>query len=209
MSQVVTPGHVRLVLPGAWVNVPLVSPEAAKTFAQRVMRQQVGRDDRLARLRRDGVQQICDLANKARASGAHTLAMATEIAPGVPFAASLVGRDVEWPEVEVESDEVAVRLGRAFPGSELRELPAGVAARTRASGVLRGKEEQASSVEVLYRIPRPDSDRLLALRFTAPDFGSADTIAQLFDAIAGSVEFVRRRVGAHVGAAAPHQEGED
>lgn len=209
MSQVVTPGHVRLVLPGAWVNVPLGSPEAAKTFAQRVMRQQVGRDDRLARLRRDGVQQICELADKARASGAHTLAMATEIAPGVPFAASLVGRDVDWPEVEAEDgDDDAARLGRAFPGSELRELPAGVAARTRTAGVLRGKDEQASSVEVLYRIPRPDSDQLLTLRFTAPDFGSSDTIAQLFDAIAGSVEFVRRRVGAGVGAPAPHGEGE-
>lgn len=214
MTQVVTPGHVRLVLPGAWVNVPLATPEATKSFAQRAMRQQVGRDDRLARLRRDGVQQICDLADKARASGAHTLAMATEIAPGVPFAASLVGRDVDWPETQPEAqpetpteadEDAAARLARAFPGSEIRAIPAGAAARVQSSGVLRGSEEQTSSVDVLYRIPRPDSDQLLALRFTAPDFGSADTIAELFDAIAGSVEFVRRRIG--VGPGAVPEEG--
>lgn len=209
MSQVVTPGHLRIVLPGSWVHVPLANPEATKTFAQRVMRQQVGRDDRLARLRRDGVQQICELAEKARVSQAHTLAMATEIAPGIPFAASLVGRDEDWPEPEAgasQDEDLATRLLASFPGSEILEIPAGVAARVQSSGVLRGKEEQTSSVEVLYRIARPDSDRLLVLRFTAPDLGSPGTIAQLFDAIAGSVEFVRRRIGAVLDAAEPGSE---
>lgn len=204
MTQVSTPGYVRLVLPGAWVNVPLSSPEASKAFAQRVLRQQVGRDDRLARVRRDGAQQICDLADKARAMGAHTLAMATEIAPGVPFAASLVGRDIDWPDLDPESEvppaaagpesDVTERLRVAYPAGEIRTIAAGVAVRQQLRDVLRGQEEQTTSVSVSYRIPRPDSDRLLMLQFTAPDFGRPDTIAELFDAIAGSVEFTRRLV---------------
>lgn len=201
MTQVRTPGHIRIVLPGAWVNVPLASAEASRSFAQRAVRQQVGRDDRLARVRRDAVQQMCDLADQARALGAHTLAMALEIAPGVPFSASLVCRDVPWPDAggdtgPEEDAAPAARLARAFPGSELRELPAGPASRQQGAGVLRGKEEQMTSVDVAYRIPRPDSDQLLNVRFTAPDLGRPDVIVELFDAIVGSIEFTRRRLGA-------------
>ncbi|NLF04424.1 MAG: hypothetical protein GX593_05405 [Actinomycetales bacterium] len=216
-GQVTTPGHVRLVLPGSWVNVPLVDPDTTKAFAQRVVREQVGRDDRLARVRRDAVQQVCDLAENALSMHAHTLALALEIAPGVPFAASMVGRDVEWPDGdeddvvpvgaagpssdqtaraagETDETDIEARLAAAYPGAELRALPAGAAARMQESGVLKGKDEQTSSVSVLYRIPRPDSDRVLALRFTAPDIGRPEIIAQLFDAIAGSVEFTRERL---------------
>ena len=215
-AQVSTPGFLRLVLPGSWVNVPLEDPEVTKAFAQRIVRDQVGRDDRLARARRDAVQQVCELADKARSTGAHTLALELEIAPGIPFAASMVGRDVDWPDVagapedggpataphdgtsqDVAHDDApdpAARLAAAFPGSELRELPAGVGARQLETGVLRGQEEETTSLSVLYRIPRPDADRLLALRFTAPDLGRPEIIGQLFDAIAGSVEFTRERV---------------
>jgi len=211
-AQVTTPGYVRLVLPGSWVNVPLADPEVTRAFAQRIVRDQVGRDDRLAKVRRDAVQRVCELADTARTSRAHTLALALEIAPGVPFAASMVGRDVDWPDAgqspgpeghdgaappETAADgepDVAGRLAAAFPGAELRELPAGLGVRQQEAGTLRGQEEQTSSLAVLYRIPRPDSDRLLALRFTAPDLGRPEVIGQLFDAIAGSVEFTRERV---------------
>ena len=226
-AQVSTPGFLRLVLPGSWVNVPLEDPEVTKAFAQRIVRDQVGRDDRLARARRDAVQQVCELADKARSTGAHTLALALEIAPGIPFAASMVGRDVDWPDVagaapeggapeggapegggptttpdggvpesvaHDDAPDAAARLAAAFPGSELRDLPAGVGARQVETGVLRGQEEETTSLSVLYRIPRPDADRLLALRFTAPDLGRPEIIGQLFDAIAGSVEFTRERV---------------
>ena len=208
-GQVTTPGFLRVVLPGSWVNVPLEDPELTRAFAQRIVRDQVGRDDRLARARRDAVQQVCELADKARTTGAHTLALALEIAPGIRFAASMVGRDVDWPDSIGEAgppsgavpdpiphagQDPAARLAAAFPGAELRELPAGPAARQHESGTLRGQEEQTSSISVLYRIPRPDSDQLLALRFTAPDLGRPEIIGQLFDAVAGSVEFTRERV---------------
>ena len=196
-AQVTTPGFLRLVLPGSWANVPLERPDVTKAFAQRLVRDQVGRDDRLARARRDAVQQVCELGDKARATGAHTLALALEITPGIPFAASMMGRDVDWPD-DVDgardTEDPAGRLAAAFPGSELRELPAGVAARQVETGVLRGHEEETTSLSVMYRIPRPDSDRLLALRFTAPDLGRPEIIGELFDAIAGSVEFTRERV---------------
>lgn len=213
-GQVTTPGHIRVVLPGAWANVPLPDAETTRAFAQRLVRDRVGRDDRLASVRRDAVNQLCDTADKARASGSHTLAIALEIVPGVPFAASMVARDTPWPSDGARTapagedapaddapaldpaapEDVVARLEREFPGAEIVELPAGPAARTHETGVIQGKEETATSVSVAYRIPRPDSGELLHVRFTGPDVGRPELIAQLFDAIAGSVEFTRSRV---------------
>ena len=103
-------------------------------------------------------------------------------------------RDPEDGSAEPPQDESnAERLARAFPGAEVVELVSGPATRTRESGVLRGTAEETSSVSVAYRIPRPDSDDLLHLRFTGPDMGRPDLVAQLFEAVAGSVEFTRRR----------------
>ncbi len=216
-GQVTTPGHIRIVLPGAWAAVPLVDPEGTRKFAQRLVRERVGRDDRLAKVRREATEQLCATADKARAAMAHTLAIALEIVPGVPFAASMVGRDVAWPagpEGEADDDEVpddgahaddavpdglpldpvAARLTSAYPDGELVELPSGFAVRTQEAGVLHGGEESTPSVSVLYRIPRPDADAVLTLRFTGPDLGRPELIATLFDAVAGSVEFTRERL---------------
>lgn len=196
-DQVTTSGLIRIVLPGEWANIPLADAEVTRKFVSRLVRERVGRDDRLASVRRDAVGQLCDTADKARATRAHTLAIALEIVPGVPFAASMVARDSPWPTAEpvVEPAPTAPeRLALAFPAAEVVELPAGLAARWREAGVIQGHEEQTTSVSVEYRIPRPDSDDLLHIRFTGPDVGIPDVIVQLFDAIAGSVEFTRERV---------------
>lgn len=199
-GQVRTPGHIRMVLPGEWAHVPLADAETTRAFAQRLVKARVGRDDRLASVRRDAVTQLCETADKARASGSHTLAVALELVPGVPFAASMVGRDAKWPsdldagEPGSEEIEPAERLARDFPTAEVVELRSGPAARTVESGVLRGKEQEIASVSVAFRIPRPDSDDLLTLRFTGPDMGRPELIAKLFEAVADSVEFTRRRV---------------
>ena len=195
-AQVTSTGHFRLVLPGQWAHVPLGSEDVTTAFARRLVRERVGRDDRLARVRRDAVEQVTDAAAKAREAGAHTLAIALEIVPGVPFAASLLGRDVPWPDsspsVDPNEDRKA-RLTSAFPNSEVVDLPAGPSARSLESGVLRGNEETTTSVSVTHRVPRPDADALLSLRFTGPDIGRPELIAQLFDAVAESVEFMRAR----------------
>lgn len=203
-GQVTTPGHIRVVLPGAWADVPLADPGTTRKFAQRLVRERIGRDDRLASVRRDAVVQLCDTADKARSSGCHTLAIALEIVPGVPFAASMVARDTPWPEDPgptgaLEGDsaaepDVAARLARTFPASQVVELPAGPAARLQEAGVLRGKDEETASVSLSFRLARPDSDDLLNIRFTGPDVGRPELIAQLFEAIAGSIEFTRERL---------------
>lgn len=62
-----------------------------------------------------------------------------------------------------------------------------------------GTEEEsaeASDAEVVYRLPRIDSDDLLLMRFTAPAMGENELIASLFDAMADSLEWVRARVRA-------------
>ena len=203
--QVTSPGHLRIVLPGEWASIPLEDPEVTRKFAQRLVRTRVGRDDRLAAARREAVAQVCDAADKAREFEAHTLAIALEIVPGVPFPASMVGRDLPWPLEEDPAEYLTLpeRLARSFEKAEIVELPSGPAGRWREAGVLQAGEQQTSSVSVEYRIPRPDSDELLHLRFTAPDSGIPDIIAQLFDAIAVSVEFTRERVVA----AGPSVEG--
>lgn len=214
-TQVRTAGDFRIVLPGTWLRVPLDEDDRVRVFARAAVIDAVGRSDRLASLRRDAVTRVVDLARQTRESGAHTLLMATQMLPGVPFSASVVGRDVPWPTPVAPStpavasavadsgdpapagaasgqDAMRDRLEAAYPGREIRDLRSGPAVRELSHGVLRGKEEEIPSLQLAYWIPRPDSDELLHIRFTTPTAGVDAPVAAFLDAVADSISWLEQ-----------------
>jgi hypothetical protein len=86
-----------IVLPGTWVSLPMGDDAAAEREIASLVRRQVGRNDRLARVRRDARDQLRGMIETARAAGAFRVGLSLEILPGVPFPAAMILSYQDWP----------------------------------------------------------------------------------------------------------------
>jgi hypothetical protein len=194
--------QVRVIVPGTWVNIPLDSPEKAGAFIKRLVRDQVGPADRLARIRRQTVEEVFGTARDAALIGVHTYLMSLELAPGVPFPAALLMADNDWPpEVRplVADGDFAGALKLAYPEGEVAVQSNGLPA-ARVAEMTQGQAgDGEEAVEVLtmrleYHMPHPaDSSKLLLVRVSVPDIPSAEPFAMLFDEIVDSIMFLDDR----------------
>ena len=66
----VAPGEYSIVLPGTWAQIPLTSERDATMRITALVKKQVGRNDRLARHRREVRDQLVDVARKVIAGDA-------------------------------------------------------------------------------------------------------------------------------------------
>ena len=62
------PGGMRIVLPGSWTRIPLEDPEQTVAFVKRFVKRQTGKADRLAKVRRETVQDLLASARDAARS---------------------------------------------------------------------------------------------------------------------------------------------
>ncbi|WP_394770565.1 hypothetical protein [Lacisediminihabitans sp.] len=179
-----------IVLPGTWASLPLGNDEAAEREIAALVRRQVGRDDRLARLRRDAKEQLRGMVAAARLAGAFRVGIALEILPGVPFPAAMILDYAPWPVPESpEQPDRAERLRALFPSAEILELGSGTAARTAAASVLRAGSESTADVKLQYWLPTREGDRLLHITVDAPTGGNTELYTDLFDAIVDSIRW--------------------
>jgi len=86
-----------IILPGTWYWIPVDDGEEIRKQCRLVIRRQLGVSDRLASRRREVAEQLVAAAKDAKAAGAVSFAMALELAPGVPFPASLMMNFSDWP----------------------------------------------------------------------------------------------------------------
>lgn len=195
-------GRLRVVVPGTWANVPLEDPERATLYIRRLVRERVGTADRLARLRREAVQEMLVTAREAAQSGVHTYLVALELLPGVPFPAAMLIRDLPWPadaQHSVDQGDLQAALTVLAPAGEHADLRTGPSART--VEMVEGRtDETADGVDVLtmrleYHVPYPDASRVLVVRVSVPDIPSAEPFATLFDEIVDSITFVDTLAG--------------
>ncbi|MFC8799360.1 hypothetical protein ACFT2C_16620 [Promicromonospora sp. NPDC057138] len=194
--------EVRVIVPGTWVSIPLDSPEKAGAFIKRLVRDQVGPADRLARMRRQAVEEVFGTARDAAQIGVHTYLMSLELAPGVPFPAALLMADDEWPastRTLVEAGDLEGALKLAYPEGEVAVQSNG----SPAARIVEMTQGQAGdgeeAVEVLtmrleYHMPHPaDPSKMLFVRVNVPDIPSAEPFAMLFDEIVDSIMFLDDR----------------
>lgn len=189
-------GDLRIILPGTWVRVPLDSQDVATAFAKRLIKQQMGSADRLARSRREAVQELVSSAREAVGIGVHTYLMSLEILPGVPFPSALLLRDEPWPDESREhaaAGDFKQALAVGFPGSEVANRATGpVARRWEMARHSVGEGDDAEvflTLRLEYFLAVPGGAGVLMARANVSNIPGAEPFATLFDEIIDSITF--------------------
>lgn len=183
--------ELSIVLPGTWGIVSLESPEASTRSIVALIKSRVGRDDRLARTRRELRDDLEGVARSARNAGADTLALSMEILPGVPFPASLVITDIPLRNQEGRvGDDALTRAERltahdpALSHIDLRQGPTG---RTTETKMITVGESETPQVTCRYTMPIPGRALAKYVVLCAPMAEAGDLYVDLFDAMADSM----------------------
>lgn len=188
-----SPDGMTIVLPGAWTRIPLDDPEQTVAFVKRFVKRQTGRADRLAKVRRETVQDLVASARDAVQIGVHTYLMSLEILPRVPFPAALLFLDQDWtPESRAawESGDVEEALTATFGPMETNESPRlGTFGRRWEVQTQTVGEEELLTLRLEYFVPYPDGSRVLLARANVPNIPRAEPFGLLFNEIIDSISF--------------------
>lgn len=194
-------GSFSLVLPGTWAAIPLDDEDVLRERVRSLVLERVGRNDRLARVRKDARDELIRTALRARTAGASAFWMSLEVLPGIPLPAALMVTERAWaadatalagatPDVgaaaPTESD-ITARLRTFRPDAELIELRTGPAARISEYGPEAVGDEQEPSLFLEYTVPAPDGARYLSITVSAPMAQDAKLYTMFFDAIVDSL----------------------
>jgi len=181
-------GELAVILPGTWAAIPLDDPEAASKRISALVKSQVGRSDRLARVRRDVKSQLEGVVADARSGDVFSLALSMEILPGVPFPAAMSMSKENWPIADDPDSEVS-RIVRAYPQATPVELSIGTVARSSRVTSQRYDEQSAPELVVDYRFPAPGGEHVIRVHVNAPMAYEDELYLELFDAIVDSITF--------------------
>jgi hypothetical protein len=181
-----------LILPGSWVSLPMDDADALKERVREVVRDRTPRDDRFATARRNLRDELLSSATNARVAGARLYALSMELLPGLPFPASLIAYDVDWPPSAPVVEDPAVRLAAAFPEfADVATAPVPTRRRSSVRTRTLGEGEGAAETTVLdltYWFAGP-GEGLVCVMVSVPDCPGVEPITELFDMIASSIHW--------------------
>jgi hypothetical protein len=187
-------GDLTMVLPGTWASIPLDDPVQAKSLVAALVKRQVGRDDRLARTRREVRQELEEVVARGHAAGAFQMALALEILPGIPFSAAMFLDYGTWrgdaPDAEAQAD----RLAELLPDGDLLPLEPGLAVRSWRQVDIRPGTETVPDTKLEYFLPTPDGSRLLHVTADAPVDCEPEMLVALFDTMIDSIRWIEEPV---------------
>ena len=198
-------GEYTLILPGTWASIPMDDADRLQRRVAAVVKQQVPKGDRLARMRQTARQELMSSATRASELGASVYALSLEILPGIPFAASLIAYNEAWPPGATREGTVEERLLATLPGGEVVASDSSAVLRRSdyARKLLGSTEIWALDLEYWFVTP---ADRLLCFLISVPMCESAELFTAFFDAVADSVRWTSPQSPMHssdVVAAAP------
>lgn len=184
-----TGADLSIVLPGSWAVIPLTTAEAGERRVSALIKKQLGRNDRLAGLRRDLRESINASVREAVDLGAVGLAISLEILPGIPFPASLLLLPLDWPSTAGGADaSQEQRLLAAYPGSVLVEEGAARPIVRRHEMVTTTYEDESSQdLKINYWLPVGDGSSIVRVYVKAPMAHTPPLWLELFDTIIGSL----------------------
>jgi hypothetical protein len=186
------PGGMGIVLPGSWTRIPLEDPEQTVAFVKRFVKRQTGTADRLAKVRRETVQDLLRSARDAAEIGVHTYLMSLEILPRVPFPAALLFLDQDWTEASraaLADDDVEAALTATFGSVEMGENRNGTFGRRWEVLTQQVGEEELLTLRLEYFLPYPDGSKVLMARANVPNIPKAEPFGLLFNEIIDSITF--------------------
>ncbi|WP_223691841.1 hypothetical protein [Leifsonia poae] len=185
-------GAYSIVLPGTWAEVPLDDGDVMRERVKALVLQRVGRNDRLARVRKDARDELVRTAERARTAGATAFWMSLEVLPGIPLPAALIVSDRAWPAEgsggpDLAGPDLAARLMAARPGAEILDHRSGPVARTSEIGEDAIGELREPSLFLEYSVPYPHGEGLLSITVSAPTVHDPELYTVFFDAIVDSL----------------------
>lgn len=206
-ADTVAAHRLAMVTPGDWIVLPL-DPKTRDRRIARLVEREVGREDRVAHLRRQTIVELRKIAAQAARRGAFFAAVSSRIAGDKPMAASVIAlmmsaADEREAQLLHDPDALALVLDAEEPGAEtlqrsIVDLQVGRAIRLRrrvGTGIHDQEGREAPAENVQFFVPLPEVDTLLALVFSTPILPLADAYAEVFDAMAMSASWVAAPTG--------------
>lgn len=180
-------GAFSILLPGSWATIPIGDAVTMRAAARAIVRARMPRDDRLALARRQLQDELVAGARRAAQAHAVLYALSLEILPDVPFPASMVAFPQEWPGlVQAASRDPAGRLALAFPGAVAVDRASAPVIRRAVTGASTVGDASVPMLDLEYGVAEP-SGALLCAMVSVPNCPAPDLVAQLFDAVIGSI----------------------
>jgi len=187
-----TADGMTIILPGAWTRIPLDDPEETVAFVKRFVKRQTGKADRLARVRRETIQDLVASARDAVQIGVHTYLMSLEILPRVPFPAAMLFLDQDWTEASrgaMADGDVEAALTATFGAVEMGDSRNGPFGRRWEVQTQSLGEEELLTLRLEYFVPYPDGSKVLLARANVPNIPRAEPFGLLFNEIIDSISF--------------------
>jgi hypothetical protein len=180
-----------MVTPEDWYRLPLLEEERLKrAVGEFVGRQFQGRDDRPT-LRHEIVDALLDQAHQAREGGAVDMYLSDLPIGGIPLALSLVVTLIPVPPDLPDVEALAPGFDDDGVQATVVELPSGRALRRQRVQPMDAEDlgvRQLDTLLVDYLMPGPGETALL-LTFSSPLVPVAEALAELFEAVAGTVRW--------------------
>ncbi|MFE1798315.1 hypothetical protein ACFW9L_19435 [Streptomyces sp. NPDC059517] len=181
-----------LITPEDWYRIPL-RPEASRdaSVSALVKRQFAGVDDQPV-LRRQAQEQLLGAAEAGVEQGGVVLYLSFLEAAGIPLSASLL---ISRLQRRFDALDTVSALSGKGDTSHVQLPAAGRAVRRRRTERTREARRLGSEFEdtvVEYFVPVPDRDEVLMLTFSTPLEPIADAMAELFDAVAGTLRWQKK-----------------
>ncbi|MFC8200413.1 hypothetical protein ACFUTV_34225 [Streptomyces sp. NPDC057298] len=181
-----------LITPEDWYRIPLQPAEQREASVSALIKRQfTGVDDQPV-LRRQAEEQLLGAAKAGVQQGGVVLYLSFLEAAGIPLSASLL---ISRVHQRFDSLDAVSALRGKGETSHVRLPAAGRAARRRRSERTREARRLGTEFEdtiVEYFVPVPDRDEVLMLTFSTPLEPIADAMAELFDAVAGTLSWQKK-----------------
>lgn len=179
-----------IILPGTWAIIPIDDDKERDNAISTVIRRQIGRDDRLVRLRRETREQLRDIAARARSAHANLLALSLDLLPGVPFPAAMVAHYADWGDPPYDGERtVGERLAFMLPGGEILDFESGPAIRTFRAATIHPGSTDIPDIELEYYLSVPSGRKLLHIVCDVPIQIDPELIAALVDSMVDSIRW--------------------
>lgn len=187
------PKDYRIVLPEGWSRID-VRPERRDRAIRSLLNRQFRGVDNVPWLRRQLQERLSALAERARAGGGIEIYICHQEILGAPLPASLVV-SLTPPAKDgggVTPEQLAGTLGDGRDVC-IVDLPAGKAVRTRVRTVPAAGDPSGNTLPVtnlVHYVPVPASGSYLVLAFSTNLDPLADSLVELFDAIARTLQWI-------------------
>ncbi|MEV0218463.1 hypothetical protein [Streptomyces sp. NPDC050704] len=181
-----------LITPEDWYRIPLLPLERREASVSALIKRQFGGVDDQPVLRRQAEEQLLGAAEAGADQGGVVLYLSFLEAAGIPLSASLL---ISRLHQRFDSLDAVAALAGKGETAPVRLPAAGRAVRRRRTERTREAKRLGSEFEdtiVEYFVPVPDRDEVLMLTFSTPLEPIADAMAELFDAVAGTLRWQKK-----------------